>query len=331
MSGVARAGEPRVLQLPYGGEIRRPAGLLLRPAETVVSDLPGTDPSWQPFYGAAYSTTPDIADPAPGASSSRSAPSGPKSPMCPRANPGWTSGHLRRERSPPVLHHARWADVARGTRLRISPEVGLNRGLALQGDIFEASHTLQAQRTGQVPDRRGGPRRLRLAVYFKAYVAGPVGLGVGPLAAGRKEASVHAERPANGLQWTDSISHRELIRAGYDRGWKLTRELRFVFRGARTETSTGKQYVKSPGVWESWSFAHDGIRLYGSPLFSGVAGTAAVPDAERSGVRHPNLLLTGRDRGQIKVKFENTAGAAAARAVKAKARRSCNAGSEGFA
>ena len=44
------------------------------------------------------------------------------------------------------------------------------------------------------------------------------------------------------------------------------------------------------------------IRLLALLVPLAFAGAAAVPDAERSSVRHPNLLLTPAEIEQIKVK-----------------------------
>jgi hypothetical protein len=50
-----------------------------------------------------------------------------------------------------------------------------------------------------------------------------------------------------GVQWTDSISHGELIRAGYDQRLEVDPEkLRFVFQGAADRDTTGKQYGEIP-------------------------------------------------------------------------------------
>jgi len=65
-----------------------------------------------------------------------------------------------------------------------------------------------------------------------------------------------------------------------------------------------------------------GLRLLALLVFLAVAGTAAVPDAERSGVRHPNLLLNPAEIEQIKVKIREHGWAARLlERVKAKAEK----------
>jgi hypothetical protein len=62
----SRAGraESRVLQCHTGGRFGAPQVFYFAPQKQWYLICQATDPSWQPFYGVAYSTTPDIADPA---------------------------------------------------------------------------------------------------------------------------------------------------------------------------------------------------------------------------------------------------------------------------
>ncbi len=111
--------------------------------------------------------------------------------------------------------------------------------VALQGDLFEASHTyrlkgrecyltlIEAQGAGSGKGRR----------YYKAYVADRL---EGPW----REHAARAEMPFAAVinvefpepRWSDSISHGELIRAGVDQRMEVDPErLRFLFQGLRDD------------------------------------------------------------------------------------------------
>ncbi|MBT5017457.1 non-reducing end alpha-L-arabinofuranosidase family hydrolase [bacterium] len=117
--------------------------------------------------------------------------------------------------------------------------------LALQGDIFEASHTYTIQGTSQyltlieVNGRR----------YFKAYIADRLDGEWRPLAATAEQpfASWKNVSPADGVQpWTDNVSHGELIRASNDQTLTIDpKDLRFVFQGMWEKDKNGLNY----GAW----------------------------------------------------------------------------------
>lgn len=120
--------------------------------------------------------------------------------------------------------------------------------LALQGDIFEASHTYRLKgidRYLTLIEANPGGRR-----YFKAYLADRLDGAWKPLAdtAERPFASWHNVRPAPGVApWTDNISHGELIRAGNDETMTVDpRNLRFVFQGALESEKAGIGYGQIP-------------------------------------------------------------------------------------
>jgi glycosyl hydrolase family 62 len=119
--------------------------------------------------------------------------------------------------------------------------------LALQADIFEASHTYKVKGTEQyltIVEAQGGGRR-----YYKAYVAdqleGPwEGLATTldkPFAA---FSNVRQDSP-----WTDniSISHGELVRAGANELMEVDpANIRLVFQGASDAEYRGTPYGKIP-------------------------------------------------------------------------------------
>lgn len=121
--------------------------------------------------------------------------------------------------------------------------------LALQADVFEASHTYRLKgRTDYltVIEAQGpGGRR-----YYKAYLADRLDGAWRPLADSweRPFAGERNVRFAEGVApWTDSISHGELVRDGVDE--TLTVDLsnpRFVFQGCTLGERAGKPYGRFP-------------------------------------------------------------------------------------
>ena len=126
--------------------------------------------------------------------------------------------------------------------------------VVLKGDIFEASHTYRL--TGQnqyltIVEAQNSSRR-----YYKAYLADRLDGEWRPLAATRDKPFAS---PLNvrdvGEHWTDSFSHGELLRAGYDERLEVDpANLRFLFQGVTDEKMRGKEYGQIPwqlGILES--------------------------------------------------------------------------------
>jgi hypothetical protein len=117
---------------------------------------------------------------------------------------------------------------------------------ALRADIFEASHTYclkGLRRYLTIVEAQDGGRR-----YYKAYVAGGLDGMWTPLADSTKKPFAapgnvkQGERP-----WTDSFSHGELIRSGYDQKLEVDPlQLRFLFQGVSDEDKAGKNYGQIP-------------------------------------------------------------------------------------
>lgn len=127
--------------------------------------------------------------------------------------------------------------------------------LALQGDIFEASHTYKLQGHDRwltiIEAQNGHGFR-----YFKAYTADRLDGAWQPLAATRENAfaSLRNVEQANG-RWTDAVSHGELLRAGVDQKLEIDpKNLRFLFQGVGNAERAGKPYGEIPwrlGLLES--------------------------------------------------------------------------------
>jgi hypothetical protein len=117
--------------------------------------------------------------------------------------------------------------------------------LALQADIFEASHTYKLKgmdRYLTIVEAQGDRRR-----YYKAYVADRI---EGPW----KGLADSQARPFAGLanvqqdqSWTANISHGELIRAGTDEMMEVDpSNLQFLFQGAGDAEYRDKPYGQIP-------------------------------------------------------------------------------------
>ncbi len=115
--------------------------------------------------------------------------------------------------------------------------------VALQGDVFEASHTYRVRGREQYltlieAQGHSGERGRR---YFKGFVADSLRGSWTPLAATSDSpwaGAVNVELTAD--PWTDSISHGELLRAGIDEHLEVDpSQLRFLFQGLRDDQWRG--------------------------------------------------------------------------------------------
>jgi len=118
--------------------------------------------------------------------------------------------------------------------------------VVLQGDIFEASHTYRLKGLdkyltiveAQAPGRR----------YYKAYLAGTLDGTWSPLADTRDKpfASPVNTRDA-GEHWTDSFSHGELLRDGFDQTLTVDpAQIKLLFQGVSDQEMAGKVYGQIP-------------------------------------------------------------------------------------
>lgn len=133
----------------------------------------------------------------------------------------------------------------RETRLVDFPVGWSAQTLALQADIFEASHTYKLKgRDGYVTviEAQGDGRR-----YYKAYLADQL---EGPWR-GLADALVHPFAAADTVSprpaWTTNISHGELLRSGVDERMEIDpTHLRFVYQGASDDEYRGRRYGGIP-------------------------------------------------------------------------------------
>jgi len=143
------------------------------------------------------------------------------------------------------------------TKLADFPGGWSRPSVVLVGDIFEASHTYRLKGLNKfltIVEAQAEGRR-----YYKAYVAErldgqwtrqQLGPQPGSIRAGAEKDKPFAS-PANtrdtGAHWTDSFSHGELIRDGYDENLVVDpARLRLLFQGVSDEDKRGKRYGEIP-------------------------------------------------------------------------------------
>ncbi len=118
--------------------------------------------------------------------------------------------------------------------------------VALQADIFEASHTYKLRGLNKylsLIEAQNGSRR-----YYKAYLADRLDGEWTPLAASKQRPFASPLNVVNQAEsWTTSYSHGELIRSGVDQHLEVDpSDLRFVFQGVSDEDRKGKGYGAIP-------------------------------------------------------------------------------------
>ncbi len=138
------------------------------------------------------------------------------------------------------------------TKLADFPHSWSQPTIALTADIFEASHTYSLKGSGnyltiieaEAPAVPGFGRRR----YYKAYTADSLDGYWLPLAATAKKPFASPTNVRHeGDHWTDSFSHGELIRSGYDQTLEVDpARLRFLFQGVTDEKKRGKKYGEIP-------------------------------------------------------------------------------------
>jgi len=199
--------------------------------------------SWEPKYGPACATTGDIAKPD---SWSRLTPLFDEKPGNIK---GWldfwvicddTRAHLFFT----SLNGRMWRSE---TTLDKFPRGWSRPVVALQADVFEASHTYRLKGMDKyltlIEAQNGHGWR-----YYKAYLADSLDGKWTPLAAGKDKAfasMLNVEHPP--ACWTDVISHGELLRAACDEKLEVDPEnLRFLFQGVTNKDRAGKPYGRIP-------------------------------------------------------------------------------------
>ena len=133
----------------------------------------------------------------------------------------------------------------RETKLADFPHGWSEQVLALEGDIFEASHTYKLKGRDQyltVIEAQATGRR-----YYKAYVADRLEGPWRGLADTRAKPFAALENVVPTPGWTASISHGELLRTGVDERMEVDPEhLRFLYQGVSEADYRGSKYGGIP-------------------------------------------------------------------------------------
>ncbi len=117
--------------------------------------------------------------------------------------------------------------------------------LALQADIFEASHTYRLKGMDKyltIVEAVGDARR-----YYKAYLADRLEGPWRGLADSRDKPFASFANVAQDKTWTTNISHGELLRTGTDETMEVDpADVRFLYQGASDAEYRGNSYDKIP-------------------------------------------------------------------------------------
>ncbi len=132
------------------------------------------------------------------------------------------------------------------TKLENFPAGWSRPSVVLEGDIFEASHTYRVKNIDKfltVVEAQDKGRR-----YYKAYIADRLDGQWRPLAATKAKPFARAVNCGHtGQHWTDSFSHGELIRDGFDQKLQIDcSNMQFLFQGVSDEDKKGKRYGQIP-------------------------------------------------------------------------------------
>jgi hypothetical protein len=235
-----KTGKRQILKLS-DGYFCAPQVFYFRPHRKWYLICQASDESWEPTYGASYATTTDIADPT---SWSKLRPLSQKRVDGKAGLDFWViCDDVKAYLFFTTLDGRMWREQ---TNLRDFPKGWSEAALAIKGDIFEASHTYYLKGLNKyltVVEAQAGGRR-----YYKAYLAEKLDGRWTSLAATREKpfaGPVNTEDTAE--HWTDSFSHGELIRDGFDETLTVNpTALRFLFQGVSDEGKRGKNYGQIP-------------------------------------------------------------------------------------
>lgn len=231
--------------LPMHGEgyFCAPQVFYFTPHEKWYMICQASDESWEPKYGASFSTTDDITDPMSWS---------PLKPMGQKLVGGKKAGldfwvicdndkaHLFFT----TLDGRMWREE---TTLDQFPHGWSEPELAVRDDIFEASHIYRLKGRDKylalIEAQNGHGWR-----YYKAYLADRLDGEWTPVAATKDHAfASQANVTHPDPRWTESVSHIELIREGVDEHLEVDpNNLRVVFQGALNKDKAGKPYGQIP-------------------------------------------------------------------------------------
>jgi hypothetical protein len=240
----ADAANAEQVMLPmHAGYFCAPQVFYFSPHEKWYLICQAASEEWDPEYQPAFSTTGDIADPHSWTELE------PLYGYRPGNITGWIDFWvICDEERAHLFYTSNDGNMWRSeTPIGEFPHAWSEPVLALQGDIFEASHTYHLAGDGRfltiVEAENGHGWR-----YYKAYLADSLDGEWRPLAATRDEsfASLANVEQAAG-HWTDSISHGELLRSGVNERLEIDADnLQLLFQGVLETRREGKVYGEIP-------------------------------------------------------------------------------------
>ena len=232
---------PRHILSCWNGYFCAPQVFYFRPHQQWYLVFQMSDPNHRPQpYFAAYSTTKTLSDP-----DSWSRPR-PLLETRPEGAKAWLDFWVIADESHAYLFFSSLDGKMWRTRTRRSdfPRGWEPARVALEGNIFEASHTYKLKGVPQyltVVEALNGSGGWR---SYRAFLADRLDGPWQPLAA--PFASMDNCTP-RGPRWTDNISHAELLRAGCDERLEMDpQNLRVLFQGVLDRDRAGKKYGEIP-------------------------------------------------------------------------------------
>jgi len=238
---LASEAKPQVLPC-HKGFFCAPQVFFFSPQKKWYLLCQASDESWTPKYQAAYATTADIADPN---SWSKLQPLGAKPAEGKAGLDFWVIADAARAHLFFTTNDGRlWREH---TALKDFPDGWSAPALAIQGDIFEASHTYRLKGLDKyltLVEAQGGHGWRYYQAYLGERLEGPWTA----LAADKEKAFASMRNVRfSGERWTDAISHGELLRAACDEKLEVDPDhLRFLFQGVLDKERSGKGYGKIP-------------------------------------------------------------------------------------
>ncbi|MBN1999164.1 hypothetical protein JW935_16510 [candidate division KSB1 bacterium] len=235
---------PRTVLTCHDGYFCAPQIFYFSPHKKWYLVCQASDEKWDLEYQPAFSTSDDLSDPAKWS---------PLQPMVGRKFAdvkAWLDFWIICDQTTAYLFFTSldgkmWRSQ---TSLDDFPHNWSDADVVLEDDIFEAGHIYKLKGATErylalIEAQHGYGWR-----YYKAYTAGRLDGDWLPLAA-TKEKNFACMK--NVLQeqghWTDSISHGELVRAGYDEHLEVDpADLEFVFQGVLDSDREGKTYGEIP-------------------------------------------------------------------------------------
>jgi hypothetical protein len=236
----ADRAERHVLKM-HGGYFCAPQVFYFTPNRKWYLICQAADETWEPKYQPAFSTSDDVSDP------TSWTPLKPLYLKAPDVNSWLDFWIICDERDAHLFYTSLDGKMWRArTPLAEFPHGWSKPAKCLEGDVYEASHTYKLKGLDQyltLIEAQDGGRR-----YFKAYLATTLDGEWRELAASRAQPfASRANVRFNGRRWTDSISHGELLRAGYDEKLEVDpANLRFLFQGVSDVEKAGKPYGEIP-------------------------------------------------------------------------------------